>query len=44
LREVTLESRKFFRNIGTIGEESDFLKQAIVVRRQLEAGLLDSIQ
>ena len=31
LREMTFQARQFFGNIGAIGEDGDFLEQALVV-------------
>ena len=44
LREMAFQSRQFLRNIGAIGEDRNFLEQALVINRNIESGLVDSIE
>src|SRR5256714_4069959 len=44
LREMTLQPRQFFRDIGLIGEDGDFLEQSIITLVHWDTGLLDSLE
>ena len=44
LREMTFEPGQFFGNVGAIGEERNFLEQALVIDRKIESGLVDALE
>src|SRR5215472_11117330 len=44
LRQMTLDARQFFRNVGAIGKKRDFLYQPFVVRGDWQPGFLNALE
>ena len=44
LGEMAFDAREFFRNVRAVGEERDLFYQTLVVDRNRQAGLLDSLE
>jgi len=44
LGEVTVQARQFFRDIGAIGKERDFLHQPLVVYGDRQPRLLNAVE